>query len=103
MRLPRPRRARVTAADRELGRLAADAFILIVAGLVMGIPAAQLIAGEPPPWDLVHEGDCDGCARTTEVAPVGEVQLCIRCLRKAMWLDDDVHGEAAEFYEGKVR
>jgi hypothetical protein len=66
----------------------------------MGIPEAQLIAGEPPPWDRVSRGDCDGCAAEGEVAPVGSVRLCIRCLRQTMWIDEDVRAESAEFYEG---
>jgi hypothetical protein len=63
VRLPRPRRARVTAADRELGQLIAAAFILTVAGLLMGIPEAQLIAGEPPPWDRGGEASSTASTR----------------------------------------
>jgi hypothetical protein len=83
-------------ADRELGQLIADAFILIGRGAGDGHPrrpahrrrAAAVGSGEP-------RATATAAPREGEVAPVDSVRLCIRCLRQTMWIDEDLHAECS--------
>lgn len=68
----------------------------------MAVLKLVLVAAQsaPPPWERLRFAACDGCAAEAETVPLGEVWLCIACLRFLLWLDEDVRSECAEHYEG---